>query len=99
MQARVPIILVIQHDPIERATLMRLLKALGYSVIPARRAEDALDTFLTHHIDIALVLVEVQMSDAGSLQILDALRSIDARVPVVLMTNPGVSEPVCLPPN
>jgi CheY-like chemotaxis protein len=86
MNRRVPIVLLIEHDPIQSVTLARALKGGGYSVIPASRAPDALETFVTHHMDIAVVVADTQAATFGGLQLLSALGSIDPRVPVVAMS-------------
>jgi DNA-binding NtrC family response regulator len=87
MNRRVPIVLLIEHDSIQRATLARVLKAGGYSVIPARQAYDALETFVTHHMDIALVVADAQSATSAGPPLLGALHMIDPQVPVVAVSS------------
>lgn len=86
MNGRVPIVLLIEHDAIQRGTLARILKAAGYCVIPAGRAHEALETFATHHVDIALVVANTQTTTSGGTPLLDSLSTIDPRVPVVVLS-------------
>lgn len=86
MNRCVPIVLLIEHDPVQRATLARVLKAAGYSVIPVRHAYDALETFVTHHTDITLVVADTQSARSAGPPLLCALHMIDPRVPVVAVS-------------
>jgi CheY-like chemotaxis protein len=86
MHRRVPIVLLIEPDAIQSVTLARALNDGGYRVIPARRADDALETFATHHMDIALVVADTQSATSVAPTLLDALRAIDPWVPVVAMS-------------
>jgi CheY-like chemotaxis protein len=93
MNAGVPIVLLIEHDPIQSMTLVRAMKGGGYSVIPARRAHDALETFVTHHMDIALVVADTRCATFAGPPLLGALNMIDPRVPVVVMSSGAPIEP------
>ena len=89
MNGRVPIVLLIEHDALQRGTLARILKAAGYCVIPVGRAHEALETFSMHHVDIALVVADTQ-TQAQSLSgppLLGALCAIDQHVPVVALSS------------
>jgi CheY-like chemotaxis protein len=86
MTGRVPIVLLIEHDAIQRGTLARILKAAGYCVIPVGRTHEALETFSTHHVDIALVVANTQATTDGGPPLLDTLSAIDRRVPVVVLS-------------
>lgn len=86
MNGRVPIVLLIEHDAIQRGTLARILKAAGYCVIPVGRAHEALETFSTHHVDIALVVANTQTTTSGGPPLLDSLSTIDPHVPVVVLS-------------
>jgi CheY-like chemotaxis protein len=86
MNRGVPIVLLIEHEPILSVTLARVLKDGGYSVIPARRAHDALETFVTHHMDIALVVADTECTTFAGPPLLGALNMIDPRVPVVALS-------------
>jgi CheY-like chemotaxis protein len=86
MNGRVSIVLLIEHDAIQRITLARILKTAGYCVIPEARAHEALETFATHHVDIALVVANTQTTTSGGPSLLDSLSTIDRHVPVVVLT-------------
>jgi CheY-like chemotaxis protein len=86
MNRRVPIVLLIEHDPIQRGTMARLLKAGGYSVIPVRRAQDAFETLATHHLDITLVLASTQSETSAGPALFSALFKIAPQVPVLALS-------------
>jgi CheY-like chemotaxis protein len=86
MNGRVSIVLLIEHDAPQRITLARILKAAGYCVIPVARAHEALETFATHHVDIALVVANTQTTTLGGPPLLDSLSTIDPHVPVVVLS-------------
>jgi hypothetical protein len=84
LDRRAPIILLIEPDDTDRMTLNRMLSDRGYRVMAASRGVDALDTFVIHHPQIALVLSNSRLPDIGGNQLCGALHRIDARVPVVI---------------
>jgi CheY-like chemotaxis protein len=86
MTGRVPIVLLIEHDAIQRGTVARLLKAAGCCVIPVGRAHEALETFAMHHVDIALVVADTQTTSLSGPPLLGALARIDPTVPVVALS-------------
>jgi CheY-like chemotaxis protein len=86
MNRRAPILLLIEPDAIQSVTLARALKSGGYSVIPVRAADDALETFVAHHMDIALVVADTQSATHAGPTLLEALQGIDPWVPVVAMS-------------
>jgi CheY-like chemotaxis protein len=88
LDRRVPIILLIEHDDIDRMTLFRMLADRGYRIMAASRGVDALDTFVCHHSEIALVLSNAWLPDIRNAQLVDALHRIDARVPVIAARHP-----------
>jgi DNA-binding response OmpR family regulator len=87
MNGRVPIVLLIEHDALQRGTLARILKAAGYCVIPVGRAHEALETFSMHHVDIALVVADTQTQSLSGPPLLGALCAIDHHVPVVALSS------------
>lgn len=86
MNGRVSIVLLIEQDAIQRGTLARILKTAGYSVIPAGRAHEALETFSTHHVDIALVVANTAATASAGPPLLESLATIDPHVPVVVLS-------------
>jgi CheY-like chemotaxis protein len=86
MERAVTIVLVIDDDPMTRATTVSILRGCGCSVVAVRDAEDALDTFRAHHTDIALILANAPVPKADGIGLLREIRTIDAKAPVVLMT-------------
>lgn len=92
MNQAVTIVLLIDGDPMARAVTAGTLKGCGCSVIPVRDAADGLETFTAHHTDIALVVADVRLPDMDGVTLLQAIRAIDARIPVIVMTGSDPAE-------
>jgi CheY-like chemotaxis protein len=86
----VNIVLLVEHDPIQSVALARVLKEDGYSVIRVSRANDALEVFVSHYTDIAVVVVDTQTPMPAGPTLLGALHDIAPQVPVVAMSPPKV---------
>jgi DNA-binding NtrC family response regulator len=80
-------LLVVDDEPSVRKLLDSVLRRAGFEVHLAARAEEALELFQRTCPDA--VLTDVVMPGMDGVQLLEALRRRDARVPVVLMTGFG----------
>lgn len=94
MNQAVTIVLLIDGDPTARARTAGTLKGCGCSVIPVRDAADGLETFTAHHTDIALVVADVCLPDMDGVMLLQSIRAIDPRIPVVVMIGSDPAEAV-----
>ena len=79
-------ILVVDDEPMFRTMVVRSLRALGYTVLEADRAEEALETACGHA--PALVVSDVFMGGMTGIELLAGLRANPAAgdIPVILMT-------------
>ena len=80
-------ILVIDDEDVIRALVMEILETAGHEITGAESAESALALLEDHEFD--LVVSDVIMPGLSGLELLDAVRSRRASLPVVLMTGAG----------
>jgi PAS domain S-box-containing protein len=88
------ILLAEDEAPLRRAAA-RILEGLGYRVLAASDGVEALELFDAHGAEVALVVSDVAMPRLNGPDLLDALRSRGARVPVLFAT--GYAAPRFLP--
>lgn len=84
--ARVPVVLVIDDEDDVRTMAVRILERGGYRTLSASDGEHGIEAFRKYHNQIAAVLLDVTMPRIGGEAVLEALRAIAPRIPVVLMS-------------
>lgn len=82
-----PIVLVVDDEESMRYFLEKALRREGYDVIAAKDGPEAIEAAQRHAVD--LVLADVRMPGMDGVALLRALRALQPRVPVVLMTAYG----------
>ena len=80
-------ILVVEDDPAIRRGLVDALGCAGYAVTECERGDRALQTALGMRPD--LVLLDVVMPGLDGFEVLQGLRSVDATLPVIMVTARG----------
>jgi DNA-binding NtrC family response regulator len=89
-----PGVLVVDDDPLLRDMLQLALEGNGFDVCLASNGRDAVELYGKHCENIAVVLLDVCMPGLDGLQTLDALRKLNSKVQVCLMTGgPGADKP------
>jgi len=84
-------ILVVDDDEPNRVTLERILQREDYTVVHAAHGREALELFRNHgHID--LVVTDLKMPGMSGIDLLKALRTLDADLEVLVMTAYGTVE-------
>ncbi len=83
-------ILIVEDDQAVRAGLVELLESAGWHVTDAADGTDALNLFRAKPTDI--VLTDLMMPGFNGVDLIRKIRSIDARVPVVVLTAYGTSK-------
>ena len=83
-------VLVVEDDAVVRRLAVRLLRAAGYSVLPAEGPEQALEIARSHRDPIALVLTDMSMPSASGHELFARLRPIHPESRVLYMSGlPG----------
>jgi len=79
-------ILLVEDDAVVREVGRSLLEKLGYEVLTARDGEEAVEVFRAHRKAIAAVVSDVVMPKMGGIALAQALKEIDPRVRLLLMS-------------
>jgi PAS domain S-box-containing protein len=79
-------VLLVEDEPRVRAQARRLLERCGYSVIEAADGADGEAQFRTHRESVDVVVTDVVMPNLGGLEMVERLRAIAARVPIVFVS-------------
>ena len=80
-------ILVVDDEAVQRQMLSGFLEDLGYEVIEAAGGGEAVAKFKNEHIN--LVLLDHRMPDMNGDQVLEEIRSLNPRVPAIMITAYG----------
>ncbi|HSH93334.1 MAG TPA: MASE1 domain-containing protein [Roseimicrobium sp.] len=86
-------ILVVEDSDAVRAMLVELMALEGYTIREAQNGEDAL-RILRGGEKIDLVLTDVVMPKLGGLEIAEAIKAIDARIPILFMSGYSPKDPI-----
>lgn len=82
-------ILVADDEESVRQLLMDTLKLFGYDVLLAEHGEEALRLFQQEKVD--LVLADIRMPHMDGLELMTAIRGLNPRIPIVLLTGYDIS--------
>ncbi len=77
-------ILLVEDEPAQRRLLAEFLHSLGYQVVEAGSAAEALNGLGSSYVD--LILLDVRLPDQSGLDLLGVLRRQGVQTPVVIMT-------------
>ena len=83
-------VLVVDDEQTVRHSCERILDAEGHGVISVERGEDGLERLVNEEFDI--VLLDLMMPGMGGLEALRLLRTMDEKIPVVVMTGYATPE-------
>ena len=79
-----PNVLVVEDEELMRSILRQLLENVGYRVLTADSAENALEIFSGE--DVAATLTDIKMAGMDGLELLDQIKTIDTEALVIIMT-------------
>ncbi len=79
-------VLIAEDNETTRLALMESLTTLNYRVLMAANGKEALDVLAQHEQEIALILSDVVMPEAGGLALLNTLREQKRLKPFLLLT-------------
>ncbi len=83
-------ILVVEDEEILNRIYSTELKEDGYEAVSALDGKTALEIIARDSVD--LVILDLKLPDMSGLQVLDAIRSADARVPVIICSAYDISK-------
>ena len=88
--SRMPQILVVDDDPVQRRLLETVVAKLGYAALTAPGGGPALDLILSPKGDnVALMLLDLIMPDIDGIEVLTKLRTVNQELPVIVLTAKG----------
>jgi PAS domain S-box-containing protein len=80
-------VLVVDEDPVQLAQTTSILESAGLSVLTAGSLERAVVLFDEHHASLQATVLAAEAGDERSQQAVEALRHLDPRAPVVLLSS------------
>ena len=83
-------ILVIDDEPGIRDLLDTLLRRKGYDVVLAENGQKGLDLFRRERPDV--IVLDLKMPGMDGLTVLQQVRSLDPKKPVIILTGAGTTE-------
>jgi DNA-binding response OmpR family regulator len=83
-------VLVVEDDPTLRLGLVKSLRSAGYAVETAKTGADGLEMALADRPD--LVLLDVMLPEKNGYEVCEALREVDADLPIIMLTAKGEEE-------
>jgi DNA-binding response OmpR family regulator len=84
------VILVIDDEPSIADALQLILEDKGYAVILAMTGRSGVEQTSAHRID--LTITDLQLPDMSGLDVLNAIRELNPRSPVIIITAHGSEE-------
>ncbi|MGA8265118.1 MAG: response regulator, partial [Ignavibacteriaceae bacterium] len=87
-------ILVIDDDESTRESLEIYLNELGYKVLLATNGREGFDSFIEYKPD--LILTDIMMPEWNGLELLKKIKTINPRVPIILITAVEKTESIIL---
>ena len=79
-------VLVVDDEPSMQAMVSRMLGRLGFAVVQAANGLDALTYFANNAESTTLVLLDLTMPQMSGQRVLQEMRRINPRVPIILMS-------------
>ena len=86
------LILVVDDEAAIVASVRLCLEGKGYRVLVARNGQEALNVFVAHQPQVAVVVTDVMMPVMDGLKLARALRGLDARVRVIASSGLDVTD-------
>jgi CheY-like chemotaxis protein len=86
------LILVVDDEAAIVASVRLCLEGKGYRVLVARNGQEALNVFVAHQPQVAVVVTDVMMPVMDGLKLARALRGLDARVRVIASSGLDVAD-------
>ena len=85
-----PVLLVIDDDPLVHHRFRRDFDDTDVEVLTASAAREGLDALTSHNVDV--VMLDVMLPDLSGLDSFSRIRQIDPKIPVIFITASGESD-------
>jgi len=85
-------VLVVDDEDRVRLVICRSIEKAGFTVVPASSGQEALEILGERHREIAVVLLDLTMPGMDGQQVFEAVRALNAQLPVLLMSGFSESE-------
>ncbi|WNI37644.1 response regulator [Chryseobacterium sp. SG20098] len=86
------LILIAEDDELILKTIEHKLLKEGHEVILTRNGKDAIETFKTKDVDLAIT--DIMMPFASGIEILSAIKTMGKQIPVIMLSSMGQEEVV-----
>jgi DNA-binding response OmpR family regulator len=83
-------ILVAEDDELILKTIEHKLVKEGYEVLLTRNGKDAIESLKNYPVD--LIITDIMMPFASGIEILSALKTMDKKIPVIMLSSMGQEE-------
>jgi len=84
------LILIAEDDELILKTIEHKLVKEGHEVILTRNGKDAIETLQNEPVDLAIT--DIMMPFASGIEILSAIKSMDKKIPVIILSSMGQEE-------
>lgn len=88
--AAIPVVLLVDNEPLVRAVLAEVLRQSGFEVRTASSGTEAVE--MVRHALPSLVLMDVQMPGLSGWDTLDRLHEVQPALPVLMMSGADLHE-------
>lgn len=87
------VVLLVEDEPFVREATCHILQSVGFDVLPAADALEAMKAYEIHRRKIDLVMTDIALPGRSGRQLAEDLRSTSAEIPILLTS--GYLEPEC----
>lgn len=86
LYGRGELILVVEDEAFGREMVKETLEGHGYRVLTASNGVEGISQFEKHAADLNLVLTDLNMPGSNGFELIERIRSMSARIPIITMT-------------
>src|ERR1700750_2458000 len=87
------VVLLVEDEPFVREATCHILQSVGFDVVPAADALEAMKAYEHHGHKIDLLMTDVSLPGRSGRQLAEDVRSTSAQMPILLTS--GYLEPDC----
>lgn len=79
-------VLVIDDDDMMRSSIVEMLDASGFHVLPARNGDEAFDIMRQQGSEVSVAISDLVMPEIGGVELCKRLRMFKPKLPIVLVS-------------